>query len=157
MALSDEGVASGEESALELALTNSGDEPAQDLQVQARPASPFLMVENAKENASISPGESVDMKISIFADENASEGYYALPCRISYRDGEDGEERSDEIAALVYVGAQQPSWLDFKSAASLLNNFGLAWIILIMILLLLLVGAGLWLKKRLLRKRRWVR
>lgn len=157
LALPDKGVAPGEESALELALTNMGDEPALDLQVLARPASPFLMVENSKENPKISPGESVDLKISIFTDENASEGYYALPCRISYRDGEDGENRSEEIAALVYVGTKGPSWLDFKSAASHLNGFGLAWIILIMLLLLMLAGAGLWLKMRHIRKRRWVR
>jgi hypothetical protein len=151
-------VVSGEESILDLDLANRGDEPAQDLQVQARPASPFLMVENRNENASISPGESIDLKISIFTDENASAGYYALPCRIDYRDGEGGEERSEEIAALIYVETEGPySWLDLKSRASLLDAGGWSRTAFIAFLIFLFVGAGFWLKKRLLRKRRWVR
>jgi hypothetical protein len=153
-------VASGRESVLRLTLTNRGDEPARDLQMQARPASPFLMVENGNgnENVSISPGESVDLSRSIFTDENATAGYYALPCRITYRGGEDGEQRSEEIAALVYVGATgYSSWLDLSCVPALMNATGLARFVLLVLLLLLLVAAGLWLKRALLRKRRWVR
>ena len=113
----------GIESSLQLFLANRGDEPALDLQMQARPSPPFLMVENGQEQASLAPGESALQSLSVFTDENATSGYYALPCMISYRDGQDGERRSQELAVLVYVGEDSPSsWL-YLGAAGLILLF----------------------------------
>ncbi len=151
-------VASGEDALLVITLTNRGDETARDLQVQARPTSPFLMVENGNENISISPGESIDLGFSIFTDENATAGYYALPCSITYQDEQEGETRREEVSALIYVSDRgYSSRLDLYDFLGLLGAAELVWFVLFLLLLLLLLAGGLWLKRRLLRKRRWVR
>jgi hypothetical protein len=132
----------GIESSLQLVLINRGDKPALDLQMQARPISPFLMVENSNEQASLAPGESATQSLSIFTDENATSGYYALPYTISYRDGQDGMWRSQELAALVYVGEDANSLWQYLGAAGLI---------------LLLVAGSLWDLKRFLSGRRRLR
>lgn len=96
----------GAESILKIVLANRGDLPAADIQMQARPTDPFLMVLNGQENVSLAPGESAPMSLSVFTDENATSGYYALPCRISYREGQDEEIRKQDLAVLIYVGKQ---------------------------------------------------
>jgi hypothetical protein len=102
----------GIESSLQLVLANQGDEPALDLQIQARPSPPFLMVENGNEQVSLAPGENGQLSLSVFTDEDATSGYYVLPCMISYRDEQDGERRSQELAVLVFVGESPfTSWL----------------------------------------------
>ncbi len=111
----------GIESSLRIVLANQGDEPAMDIQMQASPTSPFLMVENGLEKASLAPGESAPLRLSVFTDENATSGYYALPCRISYRGGQDGEIRNQDLAVLIYVGEQAPSpWLYLGAAGLIL-------------------------------------
>lgn len=113
----------GIESSLEIVLVNRGDLPAQDIQMQARPTYPFLMVENGQEKASLAPGESATLKFSVFTDENATSGYYALPCRISYRNGLDGEIRNQDLAVLIYVGEESSfPWL-YLGAAGLILLF----------------------------------
>ncbi len=94
----------GIESNLRIVLANRGDLPARDIQMQARPTFPFLMVENDQEKASLAPGESASLRLSIFTDENTTSGYYALPCQISYRDGQNGEISNQDLAVLIYVG-----------------------------------------------------
>lgn len=102
----------GIEASLQLILTNRGDEPAFDLLMQARPNPPFLMVENGKEQPSLAPDESAPLSLSVFTDEDATSGYYVLPCMISYRDEQDGERRSQELSVLVFVGESPfTSWL----------------------------------------------
>ncbi|MDQ1261419.1 MAG: hypothetical protein QG575_600, partial [Euryarchaeota archaeon] len=119
----------GIESSLEIVLANRGDLPALDIQIQARPTSPFLMVENGQENASLAPGESAPLRLSVFTDENAASGYYALPYQISYRNGQDAEIRRQDLAVLIYVGEQSPSpWLYLGAAG----------------LIVLLLAGGLW-------------
>ena len=113
----------GIESSLKLVLANRGDEPALDLQMQARPSPPFLMVENGREQASIAPGESALQSLSLFTDENATSGYYALPCIISCRDGQEGERRSQELAVLIYVGEGAYSLWLYLGAAGLILLF----------------------------------
>jgi hypothetical protein len=113
----------GIESSLKLFLANRGDESALDLQMQARPSAPFLMVENDQEQASLAPGESAMQSLSVFTDENATSGYYALPCLISYRDGQDGERRSQELAVLIYVGEGAYSLWLYLGAAGLILLF----------------------------------
>jgi len=111
----------GIESSLIIVLTNRGDESARDIQMQARPITPFLMVENGQENASLAPGESASLRLSVFTDENATSGYYALPCRISYRDGQDGEIRNQDLAVLIYVGEESSfPWLYLGAAGLIL-------------------------------------
>jgi uncharacterized membrane protein len=91
--------------------------------MQARPCPPFLMVENSQEQASLAPGESAQLSLSVFTDENATSGYYALPCRVSYRDGQDGERRSQELAVLIYVGKAPPSLWLYLGAAGMIVLF----------------------------------
>lgn len=108
----------GKESALELTLANRGDEPAQDLQLQVHPNPPVLMVENDWLRANLSPEEEAYARLSLFADENASTGYYALPCLITYRDGTADERRGEESAAVIYVGRRLNSaWIYLAGAA----------------------------------------
>jgi hypothetical protein len=113
----------GAESSLQLLLANRGDEPVLDLQMQARPSAPFLMVENGQEQASLAPGESTLQSFSVFTDENATPGYYALPCMISYRDGQDGESRNQDLAVLVLVGEDSPSSWFYLGMAGLILLF----------------------------------
>ncbi len=132
----------GAQSSLQLFLVNRGDEPALDLLMQGRPCPPFLMVENEEEQASLAPGEGASLSLSVFTDENATSGYYALPCLISYRDGQDKERRSQELAVLIYVGEDAPSaWLYLRAAG----------------LILLLMAGGLWGLRRLMSGRRRLR
>jgi len=132
----------GAQSSLQLFLVNRGDLPALDLQMQGRPCPPFLMVENEEEQASLAPGEKAPLSLSVFTDEKATSGYYALPCLISYRDGQDGERRSQEFAVLIYVG---------ESAYSLWLYLGAAGLIL------LLLAGGFWGLRRLMSGQRRLR
>ena len=132
----------GTESRLQLFLVNRGDEPALDLQMQARPSPPFLMVENEEEQASLAPGEGASLSLSVFTDENTTSGYYALPCLISYRDGQDKERRNQELAVLIYLGEAPPSLWPYLGAAGLI---------------LLLLAGGLWGLRRLMSERRRLR
>lgn len=126
-------VAPGKESSLELILVNRGDEPALELEMQARPSPAFLMVENGNEQPNIAPKESASLSLTVFADENLTSGYYALPGRVSYRDGQDGMRRSQDLTLMVFVGEDASySWLHLGVA-------GLA--------LLLLAGGFLGLKR----------
>jgi len=111
----------GIESNLRIVLTNRGDLPAQDIRMQSLPTFPFLMVENDQEKASLAPGESASLRLSIFTDENTTSGYYALPCRISFWDGQNGEIRSQDLAVLIYVGEDSSfPWLYLGAAGVLL-------------------------------------
>jgi hypothetical protein len=122
-------VAAGEEAELELRVANQGDEPAQDLQIQFLPRSPFLMVENRWAISSIAPGERAAASLNVFTDENASYGCYALPCQITYKDGPDGEIRREEKAALVYVGERPYSiWIYPAAACLILLLLALLWL-----------------------------
>ncbi|MCX6678179.1 MAG: hypothetical protein NTU95_09585 [Methanothrix sp.] len=130
------------ESNLQVFLANRGDEPALDLEMQARPSPPFLMVENGQEKSSLAPGESALRSLSVFTDENATSGYYALPCRVSYRDGQDGGRKSQELALLIYVGEGAPSpWLYLGAAG----------------LILLFLAGGFWGLRRFMSGRRRLR
>lgn len=132
----------GIESSRQLVLINRGDEPALDLQIQARPSCPFLMVENGNEQTSLAPGESAMQSLSIFTDGNATSGYYALPCTITYRDAQEESRRSQELYALVYVG---------EGASFLSQHLWTAGLIL------LILAGCLWGLKRFLSGRRRIR
>ncbi len=132
----------GIESSLKIVLANRGDLPALDIQMAARPTFPFLMVEDGRDKASLAPGESAALRFSVFTDENATSGNYALPCRISYRDGQDGEIRNQDLAALIYVGEQASSlWLYLGAAG----------------LILLLLAGGLYCLRRFMNGQRRIR
>jgi len=111
-------VAPEKESLLQLTLTNHGDEPARDLELQVRPRPPIMMVESTWVQASLSPGESAEARLSLFADENASPGYYALPCLVTYKDSLEEGKRREEKAAVIYVGQRGGSvWIYLAGAA----------------------------------------
>ena len=132
----------GSESILKIILANRGDLPAADIQMQALPTDPFLMVSNGQENVSLDPEESAPLSLSVFTDENATTGYYALPCRISYWDGRDGEMRRQDLAVLIYVGKKSSfPWLYLAAGG----------------LILLLLGCGLFGLRRFLSSQRRIR
>jgi len=89
LAETDVSAEAGGESKIRLTIENRGDEPAGRLKLEARPSPPFLMVENGEDEVRVAPGESAALAVSVFVDENAQSGYYALPCTITYRDGEE--------------------------------------------------------------------
>jgi len=124
-------VAPGKESSLDLTLTNRGDEPARDLELQVLPLPPIMMVESAWVQASLPPEESAEATLSLFAEENASPGYYALPCLVTYKDGLEEGKRREENAAVIYVGQRGSSaWVYLAGAALagiLLLSAWLAW------------------------------
>jgi hypothetical protein len=109
----------GRESNLELILVNRGDESALELQMQARPSPPFLMVENGNEQTDIAPQESAALSLTVFAEENLTPGYYALPGRITYRDGQEEQERSQDLTLLVLVGEDSSSSWHYLGGAGL--------------------------------------
>lgn len=132
----------GKESGLELILTNRGDEPAVDLELQVRPSPPVLMIENGWVRANLSAGESEEARLSLFADENASFGYYALPCSITYRDAPEEERRREEMAAVIYVGQRlNAAWIYLAAGA----------------LAIILLLSGWWALAKLRRSRRRLR
>ena len=103
----------GREASLELMIVNSGDEPANDLQVEARPLPPFLLVKNEKRDMDLGPGVSYPVRLLVFTDENATSGYSPLPIRISYLDPEHNGQTSQDLAAIVMVHRDSSSsiWL----------------------------------------------
>ena len=128
---------SGKESLLEIYLVNRGDETALDLLMETYPQPPFLSTQGANEKMVIKPDGSAKANLLVYTDENATPGYYALPCQISYR---DGYNRRQDLPLLVYVERDEYfRWL--LSAAGLL----------------LLVGGSLVLKRYLPKKKRHYR
>jgi hypothetical protein len=118
----------GEESELQLLLTNRGDEPAIDLQLEAYPQMPFSSVETGKEPTRIDPDGSAVVKLKVLTEDNATPGNFALPCQIIYR---DGDKRKDDLAVLVSVQRRWP----------------LGWLLSGAVLLLLLIGVFLGARK----------
>ena len=103
----------GREASLEVAIVNNGDEPANDLRVEASPRPPFLRAGNENVDVDLAPGDSYLVRLSIFTDENATPGYNPLPIRISYQDPEQSGRTSQDLALLVMVGkdAYSVTWL----------------------------------------------
>ncbi len=106
----------GREASLEIAIANNGDEPANELRVEASPRPPFLRAGNdMNENVDVNlaPGDSYLVRLSIFTDENATQGYNPLPITISYQDPEQSGRTSQDLALLVMVGksAYSVTWL----------------------------------------------
>jgi hypothetical protein len=130
----------GREANLELAILNIGDEPANDLQVEARPRPPFLRAENEKGHLNLDPGSSYLVKLLVFTDVNATPGYSPLPIKISYRDPEQSSQIIQDLALLVMV---------HKNASSI------TWLLLPAgLLLLLLLAGGYYGRRRFLGKKR---
>ena len=130
----------GKEATLELAILNSGDQPANDLQVEARPLPPFLRAENEKGDVDLDPGSSYPVKLLVFTDVNATSGYSPLPIKISYRDPEQSGQMIQELALLVMVhkNASPITWLLLPAG----------------LLLLLLLAGGYYGQRRFLGKKR---
>ncbi|MGA9098244.1 MAG: hypothetical protein WB392_04855 [Methanotrichaceae archaeon] len=99
-------LAPGTETDLTLHFVNHGDEPISDLQVQPLPQDPFTLVENKINLGSIDPGGSVSARFRVFTANNTADGYYALPCSVSYKCGQ--LDHNDELAAIVAV--KERSW-----------------------------------------------
>ena len=103
----------GREASLEVAIANNGDEPANELRVEASPRPPFLRAGNENIDVDLAPGDTHLVRLSIFTDENATPGYNPLPIRISYQDPEQTDRTSQDLALLVMVGkdAYSVTWL----------------------------------------------
>lgn len=133
--------APGKEAELELILANRGDEPANDLQIETNPFPPFDEAQSLPEMMLIEPDGRSTAKLRVHVDEDAAPKYYPLPCRISYRNGENGERRSEDLAVLILV---QKDWLLGGFSGLILSAGGL----------LLLVGGYLGGKRLLFQKKR---
>ncbi|HNX10355.1 MAG TPA: hypothetical protein PKL29_09580 [Methanothrix sp.] len=135
-------ISSKKDGTLRLVLTNQGEQTVENLSLMARPVYPFMMIENSPQLLSIAPKESAEMSLMAFADENATPGYYALPCSITYESmtvDRTKVMRSREGSVIVYVGERDyPAWLYLGVAAGLS---------------VLLVG-GWWVRTEILRGRR---
>lgn len=135
-------ISSKKDGTLRLVLTNQGEQTVENLSLMARPVYPFMMIENSPQLLSIAPKESAEMSLMAFADENATPGYYALPCSITYESmtvDRTKVMRSREGSVIVYVGERDyPAWLYLGVAAGLS---------------VLLVG-GWWVRTGILRGRR---
>ncbi|HUI39339.1 MAG TPA: hypothetical protein VLY86_00250 [Methanothrix sp.] len=117
----------GEMSELQMRFVNEGDELVTDLQVDVRPQQPFEMVETSMEGARLDPGGSANLELKVLADANASEGWYALPYRISFTGGSLKGAGEEELSALVRVQKETyPGWLLSLAAAVLLVIGGLS-------------------------------
>ena len=129
--------APGKEAELELILANRGDEAAVDLQIRTNPLPPFGQAQSLQDKLQIEPDGIATAKLRVHVDENATPGYYPLPCIVSYRNGEDGESRSEDLALLILVQKDSAfSWLLWPAAV------------------LLLLAGGYWGGKRLLPKKK---
>lgn len=108
---------------LRLVLTNYGEQTIENLSLKARPVYPFMMIENSPQLLSMASRESAEMSLMAFADENATPGYYALPCRITYESMQEDRTkvvRSQEVSVIVYVGKKSyPAWLYLGAAGGL--------------------------------------
>jgi len=102
----NDALAPGTETDLTLPFVNHGDEPISDLQVQPLPQDPFTLAEDKINLGSIDPGGSVSMRFRVFTANNTADGYYALPCDVSYKCGQ--LDRNEELAAIVEV--KERSW-----------------------------------------------
>ena len=132
----------GREANLELDILNSGDEPANDMHVEARPLPPFLRVENEKGDVDLDPGSTYLVKLLVFTDENATPGYSPLPVKISYRDPvQSGQMIQDQDLALLVMVPK--------------NASPITWLLLPAgLLLLLLLAGGYYGRRRFLGKKR---
>jgi hypothetical protein len=116
----------GKESELQMHFVNEGDE-ATDMHVDVRPLPPFDVAETSKEDIRLDPGGTASLKLKVLTDGNASEGWYALPYRISFIGSSYGTSRGEELSALVLVQRETyPGWLLGIIGALLLAGGGLA-------------------------------
>ncbi|MDM7935662.1 MAG: hypothetical protein QUS08_09775 [Methanothrix sp.] len=108
----------GEEAELRASFANRGESPASGLMIEAIPHPPFKSIRVEGLPESIYPGRSEEVKLSVLTEEDTEQGYYAIPCRIHYK---DGGERKEEIALLVEVaGRWPPLWLLLAAGALIL-------------------------------------
>jgi hypothetical protein len=116
----------GKESDLEMRFVNEGDEPVVAMQIDVRPLPPFKMAETSQEGVRLDPGGAANLKLKVLADGNASDGWYALPYRISFISG-GYDTRGEELSALIWVQKEiYPGWLLGFAAVALLAAGGLA-------------------------------
>lgn len=117
----------GKESELQMRFVNVGDEPVAAMQVDVRSLPPFEMAETSQEGLRLDPGGSANLKLKVLTDGNASDGWYALPYRISFTGGSYDTSRVEELSMLVWVQKEAyPGWLLGFAGAVLLTAGGLA-------------------------------
>lgn len=83
-----------------------------------RPLPPIMMSWRAPGSRPASPGESAEARLSLFAEENAAPGYYALPCLVTYKDDLEEGKRREQKAAVIYVGQRDQFRLDISGRRS---------------------------------------
>jgi hypothetical protein len=124
------GASPGRESDLEVVLANHGDEPALEVQLVASSHWPLNVTGIEERKERLDPQASASYRLKVYADPLATPGLYALPCNLTYAAGETS--RREDLAVLVSV--ERDSWWRFAPYA---------------IVLIILVGAGLAVRKRL--------
>lgn len=97
-------ISPGRSTALELVVANRGDLPARDLRARLLVHPPFNSTGEEIELGDVEPGKRSGAEYPLEVDRLADPGERALVWQVRYRAGE-GEERSEELAALVDVKA----------------------------------------------------
>ncbi|MCJ7445129.1 MAG: hypothetical protein MUO26_11510 [Methanotrichaceae archaeon] len=97
----------GQESNIEIIISNNGDKIARDLQLFIEPQNPFQNLTINSKLGDLKPEKSVSARIEIAAQTGLVEGFYALPSKISYT--VNGIERTEDTALIVEV--KTSSWL----------------------------------------------
>ncbi len=98
-------ISPGRSSALELVMANGGDVPAREVRARLLVQPPFNSTGEEVELGDIEPGKRAASEYPLEVDRLADPGERALVWQVRYLPGELGEERSEELAALVEVKA----------------------------------------------------
>lgn len=131
---------SGSKADLTAVFANMGDEPISGLQVQLLPQDPFRPISGMADLGDIGPGGSVSARFAVLTN-NTDNGYYALPCRLSYKYG--SSSRSEELAAIVEV--KENSW----------NNLAVPAAAALLLAAAVFLGMKAWGGRKRLRRRTW--
>jgi hypothetical protein len=116
----------GKESEIEIILVNRGDESAVDLQMRPEARPPFDQAQAPEEKLQIEPDGRATIKLQVRLDENLATGDFPLPCKISYKNGNDGNMRSEDMAVMIHVQNDSfPGWLAMPAAGLLLLAGGI--------------------------------
>jgi hypothetical protein len=138
-------LAPGRSSDLELVFANTGDIPARQVRANLVVQPPLISTDDEVALGDIEPGKRAHARFPIEVDRSADPGERAIVCQLAYISGEGGEERREDLAALVEV-----------KAPTGLRALLIVPIVAIALTLLYLGGAKKGLRlPRIRRKRRW--
>lgn len=98
-------ISPGRSSDLEVVIANNGDVTARQVRAKIVVYPPFSSVDDEVALGEIEPGKRARVKFPLEVDRSADPGERAIICQLAYISGEGGEERREDLAALVEVKA----------------------------------------------------